>query len=73
VLLGASSPQQVAQAVRHAILKDLLEVIVNPRPLRPLLALQALIPRFTEWLTPKLGAEVFKQAGQRYAQGARAR
>ena len=73
VLLGASLPQQVARAVRRAILQDLPEVIVTPRPLRPLLVLQALMPRFTEWLPPKLGTEVFKQAGQRYARGTRAR
>jgi short-subunit dehydrogenase len=55
--LGASTPDQVAWAVLRAIVSDLPEVVVNPAPVRPLLALGALSPRLTEWLSPKFGAD----------------
>jgi short-subunit dehydrogenase len=45
---GASPPEKVALAVVRAIKQDLPEVIVNPVPVRPFLALEALFPRLTE-------------------------
>ncbi len=69
-LLGTSTPEQVAYAVLRAIAHDLAEVIVNPGPLRPMLALGALSPGLTEWLTPRFGgdalaAAVVRQGGVR--------
>jgi short-subunit dehydrogenase len=54
-LAGASSPEQVAEAVVHAIRDDLQEVLVNPGPTRLLLALDA--------LSPALGNAVYRRMG----------
>lgn len=61
-LLGTSTPEDVAAAVARAVQDDLAEVIVNPGPMRPLLALAALSPRLTEWLVPKFGADALAAA-----------
>ncbi len=61
-LLGTSTPEDVAQGVLRAITDDLPEVIVNPGPMRPLLALGALSPLLQEWLTPKFGADDLARA-----------
>ncbi len=45
---GASPPEKVALAVVRAIKQDLPEVIVNPVPVRPFLALEALFPSLIE-------------------------
>ena len=53
-LLGTSSPQDVADAVVEAILSERAEIIVNPGPMRPMLALGQLAPglsdRIVEWM-----------------------
>jgi hypothetical protein len=49
----------VVHAVLRAIENDLPEVIVNPVPVRPLLAITALFPRVGEWLSGKIGANNF--------------
>jgi hypothetical protein len=43
----------------RAIESDRPEIIVNPIPIRPLLAFTALFPRAGEWLTGKIGANDF--------------
>jgi short-subunit dehydrogenase len=58
-LLGTSSPQKVARAVLRAIERDRPEIIVNPLPVRPLLALTALCPSLGEWATSKTGGHDF--------------
>ena len=58
-MLGTSRPEKVAQAVVRAIEQDLPEVIINPLPVRPLLAFNALFPRAGEWLTRQTGANDF--------------
>ncbi len=55
--LGVSKPEAVGAAVVRAIREDLAEVIVNPRPVRPLLAVAA--------LSPKLGERIVKLMGTR--------
>ncbi len=45
---GGSPPEKVASAVVRAIKQNLPEVIVNPVPVRPFLALEALFPRLIE-------------------------
>jgi short-subunit dehydrogenase len=54
-LLGTSSPQDVADAVVSAIEQDRAEIIVNPGPMRPLLALGQLSPRLSDRLVEWLG------------------
>ena len=61
---GSSSPEAVARAVVRAMRLDLPEVIVSPRPLRPLLALQALFPARIERLVPSLGGDWYQRAGR---------
>lgn len=58
-LLGTSRPEQVAAAVLRAIERDLPELIVNPLPVRPLIALAALAPRLGEWVIDRTGANKF--------------
>jgi short-subunit dehydrogenase len=45
-LAGISKPETVARAVIEAIRRDQPEVIVNPTPLRPLIVLGVVAPRF---------------------------
>jgi short-subunit dehydrogenase len=49
-ILGSSTPERVADAMVRAIRKDRPEVIVNSVPMRFLLALGRLFPRFGLWL-----------------------
>jgi short-subunit dehydrogenase len=58
-LLGTSLPQTVVRALMRAIERDLPEVIVNPMPVRPLLALAALWPSLGEWVIGKTGSDDF--------------
>ena len=58
-LLGTSSPEQVVKAMLRAIRKDLPEVIINPIPVRPLLALCALWPALGEWALAQTGGHAF--------------
>jgi short-subunit dehydrogenase len=55
-LIGFTTPEKVADAVVRAVERDLPEVVVNPGPMRPLLALGLLFPRLSEWLAPRIGA-----------------
>jgi short-subunit dehydrogenase len=59
VWLGTSQPESVVQAVLRAMESDRPEIIVNPIPIRPLLAFTALFPRGGEWLTGKIGTDNF--------------
>ena len=59
--IGSCTPQQVAAAVVEAIEHDLPEIIVNSRPLKPLLALVALSPRVARWLMRRLGVVDFQR------------
>jgi short-subunit dehydrogenase len=56
---GTSQPQAVVRAVIRAIERDVPEIIVNPIPVRPLLALTALLPGLGEWLVRVMGAHKF--------------
>jgi short-subunit dehydrogenase len=58
-LLGSSRPEKVSAAVLRAIEQDLPEVIINPIPVRPLLALTALCPTLGEWAIRKTGGHDF--------------
>ena len=58
-LVGVSTPESVVRAVIRAIEHDHPEIIVNPTPIRPMLALTALFPRAGEWLADKIGTNDF--------------
>jgi len=60
-LLGTSPPEAVSRAVIRAIENDLPEIIVNPLPVRPLLAFTALFPCAGEWMVDKIGSNKFFQ------------
>jgi short-subunit dehydrogenase len=59
--IGSCTPQQVAAAVAKALEHNLPEIIVNSRPLKPLLALAALSPRLAGWLMRRLGVVDFQR------------
>jgi short-subunit dehydrogenase len=61
-MLGTSKPEPVARAVIRAIERNLPEVIINPLPVRPLLAFNAMFPSAGEWMTDKLGGNKFFQS-----------
>jgi hypothetical protein len=65
--VGTSAPEEVARAVLRAVREDVLEVIVNPRPLRGLLALANLSPGLAERLVRLL------RVNQLFERGAAAR
>ena len=46
---GTSPPEKVATATLRAIENDLLEVVVNPRPSRPIAIFLLLFPGLTGW------------------------
>jgi short-subunit dehydrogenase len=54
-LLGTSTPEAVAGAVVRAVVKDVGEIIVNPGPIRLMLALEALSPRLSDWILRRSG------------------
>lgn len=62
VALGTSRPESVGKAVVRAIRKDVPDVIVNPRPVRPMLELAIVAPRQAERLFRAVGAaETFRR------------
>jgi short-subunit dehydrogenase len=62
LFLEAVSPERVCQAVVHALVTDAPEVIVTKYPVRPILALSALAPRWGEWVIQKVGGNDFFRA-----------
>ena len=60
--LGTSKPDDVARAVVRAITQDLPEVIVNPGPMRLMLAFRELFPRLAVWVR----VDVFERAAGVY-------
>ncbi|MDX2444172.1 MAG: SDR family NAD(P)-dependent oxidoreductase [Bacteroidales bacterium] len=62
---GTSPPDDVARAVIRAIKKNKSDIIVNSKPLRPLLALQSIAPSITSWFAAKTGSLEF---GKSFAQ-----
>ena len=55
-ILGTSPPEDVSKAVIYAIKKNKCEVIVNSKPVRPLLIILAIIPSLATWITRKTGS-----------------
>ena len=60
---GTSTPGDVVKAVMLAIHTNKTEIIVNPKPIKPMLYIQVFSPGLTRWLLQKLGGlELFKRA-----------
>ncbi|MBW8050188.1 MAG: SDR family NAD(P)-dependent oxidoreductase [Cytophagales bacterium] len=59
--VGSCTPQQVANATVRAIKRNQPEVIVNSLPIRPLLAISALFPRFSNWFINVMGITEFQR------------
>ncbi len=57
--LGTSQPEQVAAAVLRALSGGQMEIVVNPKPVRLLMALKALSPRLAIALGRRLGLMAF--------------
>ena len=56
---GTSPPLHVAEAVVKAIKENKSDIIVNSKPLKPLLLLQTLAPSLTSWFVVKTGTLEF--------------
>ena len=68
-VLGSISPEAVAQAVVRSVKKDLPEVILNPGPIRLILALPTLLPAVAEWGRKRMGTdELYRKAAAIRAQ-----
>lgn len=65
--LGTTTPEEVAEAVVRSVREDAPEIIVNPIPVRPLLALTEASPGLGEWLGRRLG--LFSAFEERVAGG----
>ena len=57
-VLGTSPPDAVVKAVFDAIYHDRPEIIVSSRPVRMLVAINAMSPRLGEWLLRKTKAHI---------------
>ncbi len=62
---GTSPPDDVARAVIRAIKRNKSDIIVNSKPLRPLLVLQSIAPSLASWFAAKTGSLEF---GKSFAQ-----
>jgi short-subunit dehydrogenase len=63
-LIGTVPPERIGEAVLHAIRKNPPEVIVNSRPVRPLILLNAIFPRAAMRITRR---KQFMELGRRAA------
>jgi hypothetical protein len=54
-MIGSCTPEEVAAAVVRAVRRDEPEVLVNSRPMRPLLVIAAMAPRVAERVMRAIG------------------
>jgi short-subunit dehydrogenase len=67
---GTSKPERVSEAVIRAVERNVPEIIVNPLPVRPLLAFNTVFPSMGEWVTDKLGGnQFFKRVAEKIRSG----
>jgi len=57
--LGETTPEKIAEAVIHAIKKNIGEIIVNPTPVRPMSILDAIHPMIMTWIFRRFGVYDF--------------
>jgi short-subunit dehydrogenase len=68
-ILGSSTPEEVAAAVVRAVKKDAPELLINPGPIRILLALPTLLPGVAERARIRLGTDnLYRKAAKIRAQ-----
>ncbi len=60
--LGSVSADEVAREVLRAIVENQAEVVVNARPIMPLVAVANFFPRFADWFARKSGVVDFFKA-----------
>ncbi|MEM7195851.1 MAG: SDR family oxidoreductase [Pseudomonadota bacterium] len=58
-LLGTSAPEKVSKAVVRSIESNQPEVVINPIPVKPLLATTVVAPKLGAWLLRSIGAHRF--------------
>ena len=64
--LGSLPPSKVGNAVAEAVQKDRAEIVVNARPVKPILALAASAPAAAARLAERIGAnETWRQVAER--------
>ncbi|HEY6557781.1 MAG TPA: SDR family NAD(P)-dependent oxidoreductase [Polyangiaceae bacterium] len=64
-MLGTSSPEQVASAVVRALREDVLEILVNPGPMRLMQAVNQLFPEVGGWVVNRMGVgEMFRKVAE---------
>ena len=69
-ILGVSTPANVTAALLTSIRKDRAEIVVNPTPLRPLLALEAIAPGLHPWFMELMGVtKLFRRGAALRASG----
>jgi short-subunit dehydrogenase len=62
---GSSPPEKVGAAVVRAVQEDRAEIIINARPVRPLIALASVAPKAAFWLNERVGTrETARDFGQ---------
>lgn len=55
-IIGSCTPESVAKAVIQGILKNRKEILVNSRPLQPILNIGESFPSFADWMMKKIGS-----------------
>ena len=66
LLVGVVEVEKVTDAVVSAIVEGRSELVVTPRPMRPLLAVAALSPSFADWMYRFSGAaDLYREMAQR--------
>ena len=65
--LGSSPPEKVGTAVVRAVNEDRAEIIINERPIRPLIALASVAPKAAIWLNERVGTrDAAQEMGRAY-------
>jgi len=69
-IVGETTPEKVADAVIQAIHKDMAEIVVNSKPIWPMIVMEAIHPELSGWILKKFGIYDFykQQADENHAQ-----
>lgn len=73
LILGSCTPHQVARGLIRVISRNRPELIINSRPVRPLLGLGEMFPRLADWMMGALGITEFQRRKVETTYGARHR
>jgi short-subunit dehydrogenase len=60
-ILGSCTPEQVARGLVQVIAGNRPEIIINSRPVRPLLGLGEMFPRLADWMMGAIGITEFQR------------